>query len=253
MAQAKEALFAILSYNTLMLRSRLSRLEERKQRKRLTLALVGSIAVLIFVGLFGVRVLIGFSLLVDRIRGTSPQTQQSSSLILPPVLDPQPTATNSASINITGRGQGGLTLIVYLNEGEFKKIRVPEDGSFSVTGIPLSNGSNSISAKLTDDKDGTSDLSNVLSVTYATTPPNLEITAPEDNANISGEPNTVAVTGTTDDDINVTINDRLVVVRGDNSFSYNYPLNEGDNILTIVATDAAGNQTRIERKVIYRR
>jgi hypothetical protein len=43
----------------------------------------------------------------------------------------------------------------------------------------------------------------------------------------------------------------LVVLHSDNSFSYSYPLNDGDNILTIVATDAAGNQTKVTRKVTY--
>ena len=55
----------------------------------------------------------------------------------------------------------------------------------------------------------------------------------------------------TDDNIAVTINDRMVVIKTDNSFSYGYPLNEGDNILNIVATDAAGNQTTVQRKVTY--
>ncbi len=236
-----------------MLRSRLSRLEERKERKRLTLAVVGSIAILIFVGTFGVRILIGFSLFVDKLRGTTVPTQQTDVLILPPVLDPQPIATNSAAIVVTGHGEAGRTLILYLNDGEFKKTKVQEDGTFSVPSVPLSGGTNTISAKLSDDKENTSGLSNVLSVTYANKPPALEVSAPEDNATVSGDTNTVAVTGTTDENVTVTVNGRLVVIKSDNSFSYNYPLNDGDNILTIVATDAAGNQTKVERKVIYHR
>ncbi len=231
--------------------SRLSRLDERKQRKRLTLAIVGSIAILIFVGTFGVRILIGFSLFVDRLRGNPVPTQQSESLILPPILDPQPIATNSATITVSGHGEGGLTLILYLNDGEFKKTKVPEDGSFSVPSVPLSSGTNTISAKLTDDKENTSDLSNIVSVRYADKPPGLDVSAPEDNASVSGDSNSIAVTGTTDDGVTVTINGRFVVVRSDNSFSYSYPLNEGDNILTIVATDGGGNRTQVERKVIY--
>ena len=60
-----------------------------------------------------------------------------------------------------------------------------------------------------------------------------------------------SVDGMTYDNVTVTINDRMVVIKTDNSFSYTYPLNDGDNILKIVATDAAGNQTTVQRKVTY--
>ncbi len=232
--------------------SRMSRLEDKKQQKRLIAAIVGSMAILLLVALFGVKALISFSLLVDKVRGNSPQTPQSQqTIIAPPVLDAPPIATNSATMTLTGKGQSGLTLIVYLSDGEFKKMPVPQDGNFFIVGIPLKEGTNTMSAKLTDDKGNTSDLSNVVSVTYGNKPPKLDVSAPDENANVSGDTNTIAVSGATDDEVTVTINDRLVVVRSDNTFTYSYPLNEGDNILKIVATDVAGNQTKVERKVVY--
>ncbi len=232
--------------------SRLTRLQDRKEKRRLMLAIVGIFAVLGLVGIFGLKVLVGFSLLVDKMRGSTPTpSTQNQSVILPPTLDPPAIATNTATISVTGRGQANLSLIAYLNNAEFKKISVPTDGKFSINDVPLSSGVNTISAKLTDDKGNTSDLSNVVSVSYVNKPPKLDVTAPADNAAISGDPNTVTVTGATDDNVTVTINDRLVVLRSDNSFSYSYPLNDGDNILTIVATDAAGNQTKVTRKVTY--
>lgn len=232
--------------------SRLSRLEERKETRRLILAITGIIAIFALIGLFGVRALIGFSLFVDKSKGASPSAGvQNQTVILPPTLNPPPEATNTATISVSGKGQPNLSLIVYLNDAQFKKLSVPTDGNFSINAIPLSDGDNTISAKLTDDKGNTSDLSNVVSVAYASKPPKLDISGPADNANISGDPNTVAVAGATDDNITVTINDRLIVVKSDNTFSYDYPLNDGDNILTILATDAAGNQRKVTRKVIY--
>ena len=113
------------------------------------------------------------------------------------------------------------------------------------------NGSNTIHARLTDTKGNLSDPSNPVSIIYANTPPKLVVTNPTDNAAISGDPNAVTVDGTTDDNVSVTINDRVVVVKTDNSFSYTYPLNDGDTTLIIVATDAAGNQTTVTRKITY--
>lgn len=232
--------------------SRLNRVSDRKEKRRLVFAIAGIIGIFVLILAFGVKALIGFSLLVEKLRGSSPvTTQQSQTIILPPTIDPPVVATNSATISVTGKGQAELTLILYVNSKEFKQAPVKQDGTFVLPSVPLTSGTNTISAKLTDAKGNLSDLSNIVSVAYGNTPPKLVISDPSDNANVSGDPNTVTVNGITDDTVTVTINDRMVVIKTDNSFSYSYPLNEGDNILNIVATDAAGNQTTIQRKVTY--
>ena len=68
---------------------------------------------------------------------------------------------------------------------------------------------------------------------------------------MNGEKKAVIVTGKVKEDSTVTINGRFVVVQNDGSFSYDFPLNDGDTILKITATDEAGNQTSVERKVTY--
>jgi hypothetical protein len=68
---------------------------------------------------------------------------------------------------------------------------------------------------------------------------------------VHGESNLVTVEGNTEDETTVTINGRMVVIKSDNSFSYSYPLNQGDNKLVIVAEDEAGNKTEIERNIKY--
>jgi hypothetical protein len=232
--------------------SRLTRVADRKERRRLILAIAGIIGIFILILAFGLKALIGFSLLVEKLRGGSPATtQQQQTVILPPTLDPPASATNSATIAVTGKGQSELTLILYINNKEFKQTPVAKDGTFAVSSVPLTSGANTISAKLTDTKGNLSDLSNIVSVTYGNTPPKLVISDPADNSTVSGDSNAVTVNGMTDDNVTVTINDRVVVIKTDNSFSYSYPLNDGDNILNIVATDAAGNQTTIQRKVTY--
>ena len=233
--------------------SRIKRYEERKLRSRLILTIIGSIAIVGFLLVFGLKILVGFSLFVDTIRGTTPASQQQSALILPPVLDPLPVATNSATLTVSGSATPGLILLVYVNEEETKKLTVPADGRFSVPSLRVIDGANTISAKATDEKQNMSDLSNVLTVTIKRSPPALEVTSPASNATITGDQNKVDVSGKAEEESSVTVNDRFVVVHADGSFSYSYPLNEGDNVLKIVATDAAGNQTIVERKVTYKK
>jgi hypothetical protein len=231
--------------------SRYSRIEEKRARRRLLWAIFGSLAIIAFLALFGMKILVGFSLFVDMLRGTPPAPAKSEVLILPPALDPLPVATFSSTLKITGRGQEGLTLILYLNDKEAKKIALAKNASFSAQLSGLGEGLNTISAKLSDEKGNMSELSNVLTTSVKKSLPILEITSPEDNATVTGETNTVTVSGKSEEDTIVTINGRVVVLRTDNSFEYQYPLSEGDNTLTIQATDAAGNATRVERKVTY--
>lgn len=236
-----------------MANSRLSRYSEKVVKRRLFLAIFGTIAILLFLGAFGLRILIGFSLLVDKIRGSSPATNVNQVIILPPVLNPLPIATNSAGLKLTGTATANDTLIVYLNDAEMKKITVAKDGNFEITGFDLKEGENTISAKVMDDKGNLSELSNIVTASFSKTPPPLDITGPSDNSTIYGDNSTITVSGKTKEDTTVTVNDRFVVVQNDGSFSLNYRLNEGDNTLKIVATDQAGNQTTVERRVKYQK
>lgn len=229
--------------------SRLSRFEVKKQQKRLVFALAGSIGIVVLILLFGLKLLVGFSLLVDKIRGNTPQKEQQS-ILLPPVLDPQPEATNSASFTITGKGQPNTTIIVYLNESEAKKLTIAKDGVFSID-LTAIDGENTVSAKVIDEKGTLSDLSNVIRLTYKKSKPLLEVNKPDDNLSIVSDMSTVVVEGKTEQDNSITVNGHFVVIQKDGSFSYKIQLSEGENTLTIVATDQAGNQTTIERHITY--
>ncbi|HUD19657.1 MAG TPA: cadherin-like beta sandwich domain-containing protein [Patescibacteria group bacterium] len=231
--------------------SRYSRIEDKKQRRRLLLAVVGSITIVALLVIFGVKLIVGFSILVENLKGSSPAPiPQSQALVLPPTLDPLPMATNSGELALTGMGKQGLTAIIYVNAVEVDRLTVAKNGTFS-TPLSLQDGTNSISAKLTDNKGNTSDLSNFLTTLIKKSAPTLTINTPDDNATVTGDSNLVTVSGKTDDNTTVTINGRLAVVESDNSFSYQYPLNDGDNTLAITATDQAGNSTKTERKVTY--
>ena len=232
---------------------RSGRLEENRQKRRLTVAVVGSVGVILFFALFGVKILVGFSLLVDKLRGTSPASLSIQNLLLPPILDPILSATKSATLTVSGRATENARVIIYVNEEEEKKISVEKDGTFASNLTTLREGINIISARTLDDKDNTSDLSNVLTVLIKKTPPILELSSSEDGASVTGDTNKVTVAGKTEENTSVTINGRVVVVRSDNTFSYDYPLNEGENKLTVAATDTAGNTTSIERTITYHR
>lgn len=235
-----------------MVRSRLARVEERRERNRIVYATFGIITLVVFLALFGLKILVGFSLLVDRIRGGSPQASQSESILVPPVLNPPPETTNTNDLTISGSGQTGMTLVLYVNGAEAKKLTIEESGIFSIP-IKLSDGSNSISAKTIDEEGNTSALSEVYTINVKKSAPVLEVTQPSDGDKIQSEKNIVLVAGRAEEGTKVTINGRLAILGSDGSFRMNIQLSEGDNTITVIATDLAGNQTLVERKVNYQK
>ena len=237
-----------------MVRSRLRNYQDRKERRQIFLTLGGIVGVFLFLAIFGVRILVAFSLFVDQLRGSTPKDQQQSqTIILPPQLDPLPTAVNSTEIQITGKAKGDVTILLYVNEEQSDKVKVKEDASFTFSNVKLKEGTNTISAKAMDEKNNTSDLSEVLTVQVKKSKPTLDITTPSENEEITGEKQITTVTGKTEPDNSVTINDRFVVVKSDGSFSYDLSLKEGEQTITIIAKDQAGNETKVERKVTYKK
>lgn len=235
-----------------MVSSRLSRFEEKSARNRIAIGLLGSVGILVLIAVFGVKLLIGFSVLIDRIRGGSAPIQSTQqSVLLPPVLDTLPEATNSATITVHGTAQAKDQVILYLSAIEYKKMTVADNGTFVFSDIPVDEGTMSVTAKALDAKQNISDVSAAVTTMIDRTPPKLSVGAPGDNATVNDGTHKVLVTGKTDSDMNVTISGRIVVVKSDGSFSYSMPLSDGANTLEIISTDAAGNSTKVEKNVTY--
>lgn len=129
-----------------------------------------------------------------------------------------------------------------------------EDGFYTVEYTPataLAEGSHSYTISV-DDNDGNTGTSAETSFTVDTVDPELNISAPEDGAVVNTD--TITVVGTTSDatsgPVTVTVNGEAVTVDEDGSFSKVVNLSEGNNTITVVATDAAGRSTTITRTVV---
>ena len=87
-----------------------------------------------------------------------------------------------------------------------------------------------------------------------TTPPTITINSPEDGAETSDD--FVNVSGTITDDLSgidsATINGNSLTLNSDGSFSTTVSLTEGDNTITITATDKAGNKATKTITVVYK-
>ncbi len=234
--------------------SRRERISETKSQKRLFLAIGISAAIFIALLFYGVPALINMSIFISNLnRKNQPamQTATNSGVVFPPSLQAIPQATNSATMTISGFSDKGNNVSLYLNGDQFGSTLAANDGTFTFPDVTLKDGQNTIYAKAANSSGKESENSNQLSILFKKTSPKLELAGPDDNLTVTGDNKFVVVSGLTDPQNSVTVNDHIVVVNPDGSFSYQQILNDGDNTINIVSTDSAGNQTKTTRRVKY--
>lgn len=124
---------------------------------------------------------------------------------------------------------------------------------YSVTATPasaLSDGSHTVKINASDN-DGNAAEEKSTTFTVDTVPPTLNVTSPAEGLITASE--SVVVSGTTNDATSspttITVNGKSVTVAANGSFSTTVTLEEGENTITIVATDAAGKTSTVTRHV----
>ena len=164
---------------------------------------------------------------------------------LPQITILSPTEGSSGrvqNVTLTGRTEAGAILTV-----AGAAVPVSAQGEFQ-TQVTLKNGQQSIVFTATDVAGNVGQAQ--LKVTLDTTPPVLTITKPIMYSTVLT--NVCGVAGKTEPGAIVRIAGAAVSVNADGSFSFNVMLKEGDNLINITATDAAGNQSKTAIPVTYK-
>lgn len=180
------------------------------------------------------------------------QPKELLGTLAPPVLNIPYEATNTAQIDIRGYATPNSKVKIYLDDEPKQTVSVLDDGSFEIANVILSLGTNNIYGTTINDQDKESLPSKTIRLIYDNEKPVLEIFEPEDGKNIEGGGKKVKVRGKSEPQAKVFVNDTLVVVSSDGTFNMDYPLNEGDNIITIKSVDRANNSTETVRRVTFK-
>lgn len=235
-----------------MANSRLSRIEEKRTKKQLFFVLGGIVLVIFISFTIGIPLLVRVSALIGTIKSNQPSTDSNDNTApYAPTLNPIADYTNNEILKLEGFAEPETTLKIFLNETELKKVLVGNDGSFSFPDLQLEIGENNIHATATDKAGNESSSSKILHITYKKGAPQLEISEPQEGQGFGKNQETITIKGKTDKGVDLRINDRFVSISDDGSFSFSLKLNEGENTITFIARDQAGNETRSERKVNY--
>jgi hypothetical protein len=175
----------------------------------------------------------------------------------PTLTEPSEPITAASTVTISGnlpqdlldKSDAIIRIIITRDDGSVitgAEIKMPKTAGFDVAQIPLSSGTNVIEAVVVvHGVEGTRSAS--ITIVRDTSAPSLTVTAPTPGEIMNGD--SVTVTGKTDKDIDVQVrNETTGTIEGGRSttkgaFSIGITLRDGTNVLTITATDGAGNQT----------
>ena len=236
-------------------KSFLSRRIEKKSRKNFFLTLIICAVLLYILFVWFIPSFISGLSFLNRFKNATTVTKSVSenALLAPPVLNIPYEATNSATIFIRGYTMANTSVEIYLNDELVSTIKSTSDGSFISDLVTLDLGKNSVSGKTIDGNGNKSYGSKPIIIDFSNEKPALELISPQDDLIIKGGDKKVTVNGKTNSDkeITVTINSNQVIVSSDGTFSQTIEINDGDNTITVVAIDKAGNSKEEVRKVTY--
>ncbi len=158
------------------------------------------------------------------------------------LLEPEPEAWLNEN-PITVRGQAPADAEVTVNG---TPAQVNEDGTFAVD-VVLNEGDNVIVVEAADEVGNTARLERV--VHLRTQPPEIVLSNLPDGLTVNDPAFRIA--GQVEPGIALTVNGRQVPVDNRGFFSTLITLQEGQNLITITATDLAGNTSTVQRLVTY--
>jgi hypothetical protein len=233
----------------------MTRLEKHRQkefRRNVILSGIIIVALIIFAVFIGLKFIINASLFIGDLGEKKPaQSTTSDDFYGSLDVDGLPSATNSATLLVSGAVNNFDTVEYYLNNKVVGHVTPDKSGSFSDTIGDLKKGDNGIYVKAyTKDKKHVKK-SDTFTVTYKNEKPKIDISEPSDKTNTDSEE--IKVAGKTDKNVTIKINDLPVVVDSQGGFQQMVQLKDGDNKIVISAVDDAGNQDQKELTVTYQR
>lgn len=168
----------------------------------------------------------------------------------PPYLSEIPSATQNDFIDLSGKAEAGIKVILNIDGSKESETISDSEGSFSFTGIKVGVFPSTIYITAIDDSNNESKKSQVYTIVKDDAPPELEVITPKSGEEVKSTGHTYKVTGKSEPETTVTVNGQLAIINQEGEFSVSIRLEEGDNTLTVKTKDVAGNET--EQKVYVR-
>ena len=206
-----------------------------------------------FLGKWDINELEGQYRLILTVRGINGEYIEDSAWViisnrLPFIVIDEPEdnlKTKNSIIDFKGRAEPYATVTI---DGNL--IKLNKDGSFSRK-VQLIEGLNKININVCNGLDQNNEFTIERKVILDTVPPILNIESPID-FQVTNVPY-ITIKGKVEEKAEINVLSSRVWTDGNGNFQKRISLKEGDNIITVVASDSLGQYTSIQRRVIFKR
>lgn len=225
--------------------SRLLSVEERRHRRKAFIYGLLSLLILFAFLFYGLPTIASLSAILGDFRPKSVDETDKKPPAKPRFLT-QSVATNNATLILSGIDQAGVEVALFQNGKDLGIVKTTDTGSFEKL-VKLTEGNNKFTARAKNDKGVESQNSDTLEIILDTSPPEIIITEPT-GKNFTEEK--ITIKGEVDEDAEVSVNDKIVVLDEQNSFSASVTLKSGENNIVIKAVDKASNEATLELSLV---
>lgn len=234
----------------------MSRLEKHQKKELTSTIIVFAVILLItlyFIFTVGIKLLLNVSVFIANLTSKKTETifTKNSDIYGSVNIDSIPSATNSAKIVVTGSVFNLNLVEFYVNGEKVKETTLSASDNFSEEIGDLKNGNNEIYVKAKTQDGKIVKQSKKFTVLYKSEKPKLEIQEPTEASKTSKSE--IKIKGSTDKETFIKVNDFPVVVDAIGNFETNIRLKEGDNTITIIAEDQAGNREQKTLTITYQK
>jgi len=229
--------------------TRLEQHSKKQFKQRILVGIVLFIAGIVFFFTSGIKLLVSFTLFINQLAngGTSDTEIRQTELLSNINIDPIPSATSSSTIIFSGTSLSYDSLEIYLNDEKRDEIKISDTFSSDIQG--LEKGNNTLYFIAKSSKTKKTEKTQEFEITYKNEKPKLEISEPGENAKTNKED--IRITGTTDREVTIRINNQPIVVDSEGKFTTLFRLKEGENTIEVIAEDIVENQEKKSLTVTY--
>jgi hypothetical protein len=135
-----------------MARSRINRQLQEKSMHTIILSILGSIAIILLLIFFGVPAIIKLGSALSHSDTNIEAQTDATTFIAPPSIDPLFSATNSATITVSGSSTGSYTIRLYNNDTFLEEMSSKDNGTFQFRNVHLKDGDNALKVIAKDTK-----------------------------------------------------------------------------------------------------
>ena len=171
-----------------------------------------------------------------------------------PFLKTEQEFTKKEKIDLEGIAETGKQVVLYKNGAKEAETIADAQNNYFFNDVSISTkeeDKTTFYTKVIGDKNVESASSNEVTVEFDKTKPKLEVLSPKPDDRIKSYSRTLEVTGKTEPDVIVLVNDKLARVNTSQEFSATIGLKDEVNDIKVVATDKAGNETVINVPVYF--